>query len=139
MKRAAAEKTHLQILEAKQKTVLSDIRGKALKIKGESVDTEDIVKTVLEQLEPRLATLTSSQQQLSTSLGPDLSTNEFHGQAPKFPQHLLLNDRTSHIHAAIEEGHYFKVGINPELQLSKFKQQSINFSRLALIDSELKE
>jgi len=106
LKRAAAEKTHLQILEAKQKTVLSDIRGKALKIKGESVDTEDIVKTVLEQLEPRLATLTSSQQQLSTSLGPGLSTNEFYGQAPKFPQHLLLNDRTSHIHAAIEEGHW---------------------------------
>jgi hypothetical protein len=37
LKRAAAEKTHMQILEAKQKTVLSDIRGKALKIKGESV------------------------------------------------------------------------------------------------------
>ena len=86
-----------------------------------------------------IVTLASSQQQLSRSHEPDLSTNEFYGQAPKFPQHLLLSDRTSHIHAAIEEGHYFKVGINPELQLSKFKQQSINFSRLALIDSELKE
>lgn len=121
LKRDAAQKTHLQILEAKQKTVLSDIRGKALKIKGESVDTEDIVKTVLAQIEP------------------ELSTNEFYGQAPKFPQHLLLSDRTSHIHAAIEEGHYFKAGINPELQLSKFKQQNINFSRLADIEKPWEE
>lgn len=139
LKRDAAQKTHLQILEAKQKTVLSDIRGKALKIKGESVDTEDIVKTVLAQIEPRLVTLASGQQQLSRSHGPELSTNEFYGQAPKFPQHLLLSDRTSHIHAAIEEGHYFKAGINPELQLSKFKQQNINFSRLADIEKPWEE
>jgi hypothetical protein len=42
-------------------------------------------------------------------------------------------------YAAIEEGHYFKVGINPELQLSKFKQQNINFSRLADIEKPWEE
>ena len=104
LKSIAAEKTHLQILEEKQKSILSDIRSKALKIKGEPavVDREEIVKTVLAQIEPRLVTLASGQQQLSRSYGPELSTNEFYGQAPKFPQHLLLSGRTSHIHAAIE-------------------------------------
>ena len=53
----------MQILEAKQKSVPSDIRSKALKIKGEPaiVNREELVETVLEQLEPRLATLASSQ------------------------------------------------------------------------------